>query len=66
MTARERVVEYAVLKTLGFKGFHIMGLITGESLFIAALGAATGMALTFPIAAAVAQQLSTFFPVFVI
>jgi putative ABC transport system permease protein len=66
MTARERVVEYAVLKTLGFKGFHIMGLILGESLFISSLGAVAGMALTFPIAAGVAQQLSTFFPVFVI
>ena len=66
MTARERVVEYAVLKTLGFKGLHIMGLITGESLFIAALGAVCGLALTFPIAAGVAKQLATFFPVFVI
>ena len=66
MTARERVVEYAVLKTLGFKGLHIMGLITGESMLIATLGGLLGMALTFPIAAGVAQQLSTFFPVFVI
>jgi putative ABC transport system permease protein len=66
MTARERVVEYAVLKTLGFKGFHIMGLIAGESLLISAIGAVAGMTLTFPIAMGVAQQLATFFPVFVI
>jgi putative ABC transport system permease protein len=66
MTARERVVEYAVLKTLGFRTVHIMGLITGESLLIAVIGAVIGMLLTFPAAAGVAQGLSTFFPVFIV
>lgn len=66
MTARERVVEYAVLKTLGFRRLHIMGLITGESLLTAVIGGVLGLALTFPVAAGVATELSTFFPVFMI
>ena len=32
MTARERIGEYAIMKTLGFGGGHIAGLILGESL----------------------------------
>jgi putative ABC transport system permease protein len=51
MAARERTREYAVLKTLGFSGGHLVGLITGESLFISALGGGVGLALTFPIVA---------------
>jgi putative ABC transport system permease protein len=51
MAARERTREYAVLKTLGFSGGHLAGLITGESLFISALGGGVGLALTFPIVA---------------
>ncbi len=34
MAARERTREYAVLKTLGFSAFHIVGLILGESLVL--------------------------------
>ncbi|MGE5860179.1 MAG: ABC transporter permease, partial [Ignavibacteria bacterium] len=51
MAARERTREYAVLKTLGFSGTHLVGLIMGESLFISALGGGLGLALTFPIVA---------------
>jgi putative ABC transport system permease protein len=51
MSARERTREYAVLKTLGFTGFHLVGLIMGESLFISALGGGVGLLLTFPIVA---------------
>ncbi len=43
MTARERMAEYAVLKTLGFRPFHLVGLIGGESLFIAMAGFAVGL-----------------------
>ena len=64
MTARERISEYAVMKTLGFRPVHVIGLIIGESLFIAALGGALGLAVTFPIAALVQAALSDFFPVF--
>ncbi len=49
MAARERTREYAVLKTLGFTGKHIAGIILGESLFISILGGGLGLLLTFPI-----------------
>ena len=48
MSARERTHEYAVLKTLGFSGRHIFGLIAGESLLLSLLGSVVGMAVTFP------------------
>jgi putative ABC transport system permease protein len=64
MTARERIGEYAVFKTLGFGGFHVAGLIFGESLFITAMGAVTGILLTFPASRIFAQQLSAYFPIF--
>jgi putative ABC transport system permease protein len=64
MAARERTKEYAVLKTLGFSGGHIVGLIAGESLMIACIGGAIGLALTFPVAGAFAKVFPTFFPIF--
>ena len=64
MTARERIGEYAVFKTLGFGGFHIAGLIFGESLVISMTGCAVGIALTFPAARAFASSLSNYFPFF--
>lgn len=64
MTARERIGEYAIFKTLGFGGFHISGLIFGEALFIAIIGATLGIILTFPAAKIFREQLSTYFPVF--
>jgi putative ABC transport system permease protein len=66
MTARERMREYAVLKTLGFTSGHLLGLIAGESLAIAAIGGILGLWLTFPISAGIAEQLSSFFPVFTV
>ncbi|MGA9405590.1 MAG: FtsX-like permease family protein [Bacteroidota bacterium] len=64
MSARERIREYAVLKTLGFTSGHIVGLIAGESLVIAAIGGCVGIVFTFPMAAAVAAGFPTMFPVF--
>jgi putative ABC transport system permease protein len=64
MTARERIGEYAVFKTLGFGAFHIAGLIFGESLVISMTGCALGVALTFPAASAFASYLSNYFPFF--
>jgi putative ABC transport system permease protein len=66
MTARERIGEYAVFKTLGFGGWHIAGLIFGESLMISLIGCAFGIALTFPAAKAFGAELSIFFPVFLV
>jgi putative ABC transport system permease protein len=65
MAARERTREYAVLKSLGFSAFHLVGLILGESLFISALGGGFGLFLTFPIIAGFEQAIPKgFFPVF--
>ncbi len=66
MTVRERTGEYAIMKTLGFGGWHISGLIFGESLVISAIGCASGIALTFPAAKAFGDSLSQFFPVFIV
>ena len=48
MTARERIGEYAIMKTLGFGGWHIAILIFGESLVITMTGCVLGITLTFP------------------
>ena len=64
MTARERIGEYAVFKTLGFSWWHIAGMIFGESFFITITGCTLGIILTFPVAKAFGEQLSNFFPVF--
>jgi len=64
MTARERIGEYAVFKTLGFGARHIVGMIFGESLVISLTGCAVGIALTFPLASAFASALSNYFPIF--
>jgi len=64
MTARERMNEYAVMKTLGFRAIHIVGLIFGESLVIAVLGGAMGLALSFPVGSLVETALGGFFPTF--
>ena len=64
MNARERIGEYAVMKTLGFGGRHIAGLIFGESLVIAFLGCALGIALTYPAANAFGTAMSMYLPVF--
>jgi putative ABC transport system permease protein len=64
MTARERIGEYAVFKTLGFGGLHISSLIFGESLLITMIGSALGIILTFPTAKIFHEQLSAYFPIF--
>jgi putative ABC transport system permease protein len=64
MTARERLAEYATLKALGFGPGFVGRLLLGESLVIALLGGAIGIAVTFPIAAAFAKAAGSFLPVF--
>ena len=64
MTARERLSEYATLKALGFSPRYVSGLIYGESLALAAVGAALGVALTFPVGHWFASKMGTLFPVF--
>ncbi|MFH2046363.1 MAG: FtsX-like permease family protein [Pseudomonadota bacterium] len=64
MSVRERMNEYAVLKTLGFGGFYITGLILGESLLITSLGGLMGIIVTFPAADAFVGAVGDFFPIF--
>jgi putative ABC transport system permease protein len=64
MTARERIGEYAIFKTLGFGAFHISGLVFGESLIITMTGASLGIILTVPAANIFSKALSQFFPIF--
>jgi putative ABC transport system permease protein len=64
MTYRERIGEYAIFKTLGYRGWRIAGMIIGESMFITLIGCCFGMVLTFPVAKTVGSILSAYFPVF--
>lgn len=65
MTARERIREYAVFKTLGFTKGHIVGLIAGESLLISAFGGMFGLLISLPLIQFFASVMpSGFFPVF--
>ncbi|MBP8145567.1 ABC transporter permease [Pseudorhodoferax sp.] len=66
MTARERLAEYATLKALGFGPGFVSRLLFGESLVIALIGGAAGIALTFPIAAAFAKAAGSFLSVFLV
>lgn len=67
MSARERTREYAVLKTLGFSAFHLVGLILGESMVISLIGGGIGVVLTYPIVAGFEQAIPKgFFPFFFI
>ncbi|MDX9745465.1 MAG: ABC transporter permease [Syntrophales bacterium] len=64
MTTRERIGEYAILKTLGFGAWAIGGLIAGESVIISLCGYCCGVILSFPAAMAFKQSLGMYFPVF--
>jgi putative ABC transport system permease protein len=64
MTTRERIGEYAILKTLGFGGGHIAVLIFGESLVITVIGCLLGVAATFPATKIFGHELGAYFPVF--
>jgi ABC-type antimicrobial peptide transport system permease subunit len=45
MTIRERMREVAILKSMGYTRRTLLFLVLGESVFIAMLGLATGIAL---------------------
>ncbi|MCJ7547926.1 MAG: ABC transporter permease, partial [Deltaproteobacteria bacterium] len=61
MTARERIGEYAVFKTLGYRGWRIAGMIIGESLLITMIGCLFGIALTPPATKVFAKIVGTYF-----
>ncbi|MGA2467391.1 MAG: FtsX-like permease family protein [Thermodesulfobacteriota bacterium] len=64
MTTRERIGEYAILKTLGFGGGSIAILIFGESLVITIIGCLLGVAATFPATKIISSELGAYFPIF--
>jgi putative ABC transport system permease protein len=65
MSARERTQEYAVLKTLGFSGGHLIAFIGGESMLIAVIGGILGLSLTFPLVDGIGMVIPKgFFPIF--
>src|SRR5436190_1891449 len=45
MSARERVTEIAVMRTLGFRRSHILGFILSESVLMSLLGGLLGVVL---------------------
>lgn len=64
MAARERTREYSVLKTLGFTGKHLTGLILGESLVISFLGGIVGLFLGISLVDGLSQIVpKTIFPI---
>ncbi len=64
MTARERMAEYATLKALGFGPQHLTLFIFGESLFIALVGGAIGVGLSYPVVNWFGGVMGSLFPVF--
>ncbi len=66
MTARERYSEYATLKAIGFSNGFVAFLIFAESLGIALVGGAIGIALTFPVSRAFGAALANLFPIFAV
>ncbi len=64
MSARERTVEHATLKALGFGPGFLALLMFGESMFICLVGGGIGMLATPPLAAMFKQGVGGVFPVF--
>lgn len=65
LTARERLTEYATIKTVGFRPAAVYALLLGESVLIALIGGGLGMLLTFPVTLVFGLQVPLF-PVFVV
>jgi putative ABC transport system permease protein len=64
MSVRERLAEYATMRTLGFGAGTILLLIFGESAVITFTGALAGIILTFPAADFFRSELGQYFPIF--
>jgi len=63
MSVRERIGEYAVLKTLGYGRRHLAFFIFGESLCISLCGCALGIAGTYPAVWLFGSALDAYLPV---
>jgi len=64
MSARERLGEFAVMKTLGFGATALGGMLLAESLILSLSGTLLAVALMPPIAKGFSTYLSQFFPIF--
>ena len=64
MAGRERTSEHAYMKSMGFRTYHLIGMISGESLVIAGLGGALGLLLLLGVTNIVKAGVSQWFPVF--
>jgi putative ABC transport system permease protein len=62
MNARERLGEYAVLKTLGFRPRHLAGLIVGESLLLSLVGGVLGLIFSIPVVGLFPKEVEQYFP----
>jgi putative ABC transport system permease protein len=61
---RERTNELAVLKTLGFPDGRILWMVLAESILIAVVGGATGLALSYVLITAAGDPTGGLLPAF--
>jgi putative ABC transport system permease protein len=66
LTIRERTREIGVMKTLGFSGGRILGLVLGESVLLALIGGIPGLALAALIAFSLKAAMANFVPGFAV
>jgi putative ABC transport system permease protein len=64
LTIRERTREIGVMKTLGFSGARILGLVLGESVLLALLGGIPGLAIAALFTLALRESMANFIPGF--
>ncbi len=62
MSARERLGEYATLKTMGFRARHLAAIILGESMLLALMGGCLGLALSLPALHLFPKDVTQYFP----
>jgi putative ABC transport system permease protein len=60
---RERISEIGVMKTLGYSGAAVTGLVLGEAVLVTALGGAIGLVLAALASQALGAAVVQFFPV---
>jgi putative ABC transport system permease protein len=60
---RERINEIGVMKTLGFSGAGVTGMILGEALLVTALGGFIGLGLAALVGEGIGKAMQQFFPV---